>query len=690
MKRLLVAVLLSLLIAPAFGQVKQSGTVTPRHLACWTTTGIIQDCGTAANGFPTSIGATGQGPTICANSAAITGPYNQLCFGANTSSNAQITLQNFGGAPTVGLDISINGTITPLPSPSDPLPVISGGTGAGTASGARTNLGLGTMAVQNATAVNITGGGITGLPSPTFSSDAATKGYVDAIASGLNIHNPVAYATAAVLPSSPSYGNGSSGVGATLTAGGNGALTVDGTAVSAADRVLVKNQASALQNGCYTVTTVGDGSNPYVLTRCTDFDTSAEMVAGSYFFVTGGATNINSSYVLQSTVATVGSTSVTFVLFSQGSQANLLYASGTVTSTGSATTYGTTNIGKMTLRSNSGTAMLDLLPGTSPGVLASKSLIAISNRDSTALLQVKANTGATLDASVSKFVILAPGEQATFVSDGSNYFTVSAPSRARLINNTNYTFYLDPAGSDSNSCITAAVPCLTLQAVWDYLNTRYDHGGSAIKLKLADGTYAGFSIRGRFLGQYGNPSLGKSITIEGNTSTPISTIIDGGAATAVEVVSGASINLVSVKLQSASGYCIYANLFGSFVGVYQVNFGTCALGGMLADGGEILISDAIVVSGNGPALFGATRHGWMYIGAILTTFDGARTFSAATAVATKGGLVEFSSSATFTGSAVTASRYIATLNAIIDTSSGGASFIPGNSVGTTSTGGQYN
>lgn len=365
MKRFIAAVfLLCSALSSATAQVRQSGTVTPRHFACWSTTGVIQDCGTAAVPFASSLGTLGQGPTICANSAAITGPYNRLCFGANTSAAAEISLQNFGGATAQSLSFNINGTIVTLPTGSgttyitgnEPfvtghipcffntsgtiidcglaaangiitsgtwngatIDLAHGGTGGTTAATARSSLGLGTISTQNANAIAVTGGSIVGLASPTVSSEAATKGYVDATSTGLHILAPVRLATAAVLPGTPTYANGASGVGATLTAGSNGALTIDGTLTVAADRVLVKTQASALQNGCYTVTTVGDGSNPYVLTRCTDFDTAAEMLAGSYFFTTAGDVNTGSAFVLSTTVATVGSSSVTFFTFSSAS-----------------------------------------------------------------------------------------------------------------------------------------------------------------------------------------------------------------------------------------------------------------------------------------------------------------------------------------------------------------------------------
>lgn len=178
---------------------------------------------------------------------------------------------------------------------------------------------FGTMATQNANSVAITGGTITGMPSPSINSDVATKQYVDGLASGITILAPSGLATATVLPNTPTYSNGASGVGATLTAGSNTTLTVDGTAAPLATVVLVKDQTSAFQNGIYSVTTAGSGAAAWVLTRVTYFDVAAEMLKGSYTLITGGATNANKSYVLAATIVTVGTDAVTFNLFSSTS-----------------------------------------------------------------------------------------------------------------------------------------------------------------------------------------------------------------------------------------------------------------------------------------------------------------------------------------------------------------------------------
>jgi len=107
---------------------------------------------------------------------------------------------------------------------------------------------------------------------PQSALQAATKQYVDTIAAaGIHYHDPVRVESPINL--NATYDNGTSGVGATLTnAGTQAAITIDGVALSSADRVLIYNQTNAAHNGIYTVTTVGDGSTNWVLTRSTDAD----------------------------------------------------------------------------------------------------------------------------------------------------------------------------------------------------------------------------------------------------------------------------------------------------------------------------------------------------------------------------------------------------------------------------------
>lgn len=131
-----------------------------------------------------------------------------------------------------------------------------------------------------------------------------------------SLRTAVRVATTANLTAT--YANGTGGVGATLTNSGTlAALQIDGVTLSVSDRVLVKDQSTGLQNGVYTVTTVGSGSVAWVLTRATDFDTWAagEIALGALFLVSAGTVNANKYYYCSnSTTVTVGTTSITFAL----------------------------------------------------------------------------------------------------------------------------------------------------------------------------------------------------------------------------------------------------------------------------------------------------------------------------------------------------------------------------------------
>jgi hypothetical protein len=160
---------------------------------------------------------------------------------------------------------------------------------------------------------------LTNVADPTTAQDAATKAYVDSALDGRLWKQAARAATTAALANSPTYDNGTAGVGATLTAGSNGALPAqDGVTLVLNDILLVKNQASAFQNGLYKVTQVGDGSNPYILTRTTDNDTSTEMKAAAVW-VEEGSTYADYQFAQTADSVTMGTTGITWVVTSANS-----------------------------------------------------------------------------------------------------------------------------------------------------------------------------------------------------------------------------------------------------------------------------------------------------------------------------------------------------------------------------------
>lgn len=170
---------------------------------------------------------------------------------------------------------------------------------------------------------------------PTADAHLANKKYVDDVAQGLDVKASAHVATTEALPS-VAYNNGSSGVGATLTSNNNVALSIDGHNMAVGESVLVKNQASALQNGIYQVTAVGSSESPFILTRRTDSDNGTELSAGSFVFIEQGTTNGSTGWVLSTSGAIViGTTALTFTQFSSAGVADAgdgLQKSGTTLS----------------------------------------------------------------------------------------------------------------------------------------------------------------------------------------------------------------------------------------------------------------------------------------------------------------------------------------------------------------------
>jgi hypothetical protein len=145
-----------------------------------------------------------------------------------------------------------------------------------------------------------TAGNVTSGLAPTLGVHCCNKTYTDTlVATGIgDWKNSVQLATAAALPA-----NNYAGTPAfTLTAVANGQLTVDGVAVNASDAILVKDEVAQTNNGIYTVTQAGDGANPYILTRRSDYDASSEISAGNFVYVeSGGTANGTTQWVMNNT-----------------------------------------------------------------------------------------------------------------------------------------------------------------------------------------------------------------------------------------------------------------------------------------------------------------------------------------------------------------------------------------------------
>jgi hypothetical protein len=212
-------------------------------------------------------------------------------LGNVTAASGTSTFNNVVINGDLDMAVGSSGTITNLPNPTN--------------SGDAANKAY--VDAQDALRLALTGGTltgalamsnqkITGLGTPTADGDAATKAYVDNVAQGIDAKASCRVATTASI---------------TLS----GTQTIDGVAVIAGDRVLVKDQSSASENGIYVVAAS-------TWSRSTDANTWDELIA-AFTFIEQGTVNANSGFICTITAGgTLGSTAVTWTQFSGAGQIN--------------------------------------------------------------------------------------------------------------------------------------------------------------------------------------------------------------------------------------------------------------------------------------------------------------------------------------------------------------------------------
>jgi hypothetical protein len=279
-----------------------------------TNTGAITASG-GINGNITSSSATITGGTI--NGAVIGGSSAQAITGTNVTATVGFT-GPLTGAVTGNVTGNVTGAVTGNVT-GNLTGNVTGNVTAASGTSTFNNVTIsGSLDMDAGTSATITG-----LANPVNDSDAANKGYVDALAQGIDAKASCVVATTANI---------------TLS----GTQTIDGIAVSVGDRVLVKDQSTASQNGIYLC-----ASSTW--TRTTDANTWDELVA-AFTFIEKGTTQANNGYI--STITAGGTLGTTAVTFAQFSGAGQITAGAGLTKTGNTIDVGTASSSRIVVNSD--------------------------------------------------------------------------------------------------------------------------------------------------------------------------------------------------------------------------------------------------------------------------------------------------------------------------------------------------
>jgi hypothetical protein len=471
--------------------------------------------------------------------------------------------------------------------------------------GALTNssLTIGTTAISLGSS-SLTLGGLTSVAvtqDPTTALQLATKQYVDAVAEGLHIHASCDAATTGTLASltggTVTYNNGTSGVGATLTL--SSPLTVvDGYTLLNGNRLMVKNEVAQANNGIYTWATGGT-----VLTRATDFDTSAEIASGDYSFVTNGTLYASTGWVQTQPVTTVGTDAIIWQQFSGAGT----YTAGTgLTLTG--TQFSITNT-TVTAGSYGSASSVPNYTVNAQGQLtaAASTAIAINGNQITSGVVGTANGGTGLSSFTANGVVyasstsaLATGSALTF--DGTN-FTVGVSATTG-----DYKTFIQKAGGELLG-LNASSGTLTRIA---FGNTTATFGSTQIIANAADLAFitnsaeqmrlssSGLEIKqSQLIGYSSYAGIGTNgLAVAGNVGV-------GTASPAAKVdVSQSQNGQTAVQLTNSNAGASAEATFIANNGTYIGSFGVA--GASKSAFGAILASDAYIFSNANVANTGIT------------------------------------------------------------------------------------
>jgi len=245
----------------------------------------------------------------------------------------------------------------------------------------------------------------------------------------------------------------------------------------------------------------------------------------------------------------------------------------------------------------------------------------------------------------------------------------------------NRSYYVRADGSDSNTGLadTAGGAFLTIQKAVDVVTNNIDLGGFDVTIYVADGTYTAPVVVGAQTGD-------GDISILGNIVTPANCVISTTSDDAI-FVAGAKVNLYGLKLQTTTSGAGLKAYLGAVVNIGYMDFGVCVAAHMELGQESVLSAGAAYnITGGAASHIHCGAPGTFTAGSFTVTITGTPAFGSYF-IGIAGGRVDVSA-VTWSGSA-TGKRFLVHENGILKAGSTSLTKIPGNSAGTTSSGGKY-
>lgn len=270
------------------------------------------------------------------------------------------------------------------------------------------------------------------------------------------------------------------------------------------------------------------------------------------------------------------------------------------------------------------------------------------------------------------------------VATSGAYSDLSGTPTIREALSADRTYYVATTGNDSNDGLTGGTPFLTIQKAISVITGELDIGIYNVTISVADGTYTDTVTLLPWLGS-------GSVTLQGNTGTPTNCVLSRtGSGNCITAKSGQNRwTVTGFSLTTTAGAGSLVEVTDCYLILGVMNYAAAVAHQIyVGQQGTVFCSQSYTISGSAVTHYVVEQGAQVLAASITITLSGTPAYSLAFCFCRHPSF-GFWVGVTFAGTGATGQRYNVSLNGVLDTSGGGATFFPGNVAGASATGGQY-